>query len=416
MAPAHALKIATETDAAKESARLAELDRLDILNTPREEAFDRITRLIRDVLHVPVAIVSMIDGHRQWYKSSEGTDASEVERKDSFCQFTIEGHAPVIVPDATQDQRFASSKYVVNDPGIRFYAGIPLATQNGQNIGTVCAVDFKPRKFSVEDLNILTSLAAIAMDEIELRNRAATDDLTGVFSRRTFKEEGTRALALAHRHKHPLSCIILDIDHFKAINDTHGHPAGDEVLFAAANTCRKYMRQTDLLGRLGGEEFGILLPHTDGRSAMRVAEKLRKGIEGLAVAVEGATILLTASFGVATLNGAIKDIDTLIANADSALYEAKAAGRNRIVGKHVAQQDDGSLRRRVLKAGVIAFNNKTVTRECTVRALSKDGAGLDVSSSVGIPDWFHLIIRADNFETSCRVVTRTEKHLGVEFR
>ena len=336
MAPARALRIVAEPDDAKESVRLAELDRLDILDTPREEAFDRITRLIRDVLHVPIAIVSMIDGHRQWYKASEGTNAGEVERKDSFCRLTIEGHAPVIVPDATVDQRFASNKYVVGDPSIRFYAGIPLTTQNGQNIGTVCAVDFKPRKFSAEDLNILTSLAAIAMDEIELRNRVATDELTGVFSRRTFREEGARALGLAHRHKHPLSCIILDIDHFKTINDTHGHRAGDEVLFATANKCRKYMRQTDLLGRLGGEEFGVLLPHTDGRSAMRVAEKLRKGIQSLAVDVEGTTVLLTASFGVATLNGAIKDIDTLIANAE--LGALRSQGRR-------AQPDRGKARR-----------------------------------------------------------------------
>lgn len=416
MAPAHALATASASDIAKEDARLAELERLDILDTPEEEAFNRITRLIRDVLRVPIAIISMIDGHRQWYKAREGTEAHEVARGDSFCRYTILNHAPVIVPDATLDSRFSANKYVTSEPGVRFYAGIPLTTTAGQNIGTVCAIDLKPRRFSLEELNILINLAAIAMDEIELRNRAATDDLTGVFSRRTFKEEGTRAMALAHRHKHPLSCIILDIDHFKTINDTHGHAAGDAALFAVANRCRKHMRQTDLLGRLGGEEFGILLPHTDGRSAMRVAEKLRKGIECMSVEAEGTRILLTASLGVASLNGAIKDIDTLIANADSALYEAKGAGRNRIIGRHIANPDDGSLRRRVLKAGVIAFSNKTSTRECTVRSLSKDGAGIDVTSSVGIPDWFQLLIPSDQFESPCRVVTRTEKHLGVEFQ
>ena len=416
MAPAHALATARAPDAAKENARLEELDRLDILDTPREEAFDRITRLIRDVLHVPIAIVSMIDGHRQWYKSWEGLAANEVDREESFCRYTIESRTPVIVPDARLDRRFAQSRYVTGAPGIRFYAGIPLTTKSGLNIGTVCAIDLEPRRFTPEEMNILANLAAIAMDEIELRNRAATDDLTGTFSRRTFKEEGTRALGLAHRHKHPLSCILLDIDHFKTINDTHGHDGGDAVLFAVANRCRKFMRQTDLLGRLGGEEFGILLPHTDGHSAMRVAEKLRKGIERMSVDVGGATVIVTASLGVATLNGAIKDIDTLIANADSALYEAKGTGRNRIVGRHIAAPDDGSLRRRVLKAGVISFNNKMSTRECTVRSLSKDGAGIDVTSSIGIPDRFQLIIRADAFEAACRVVTRTEKHLGVEFQ
>ena len=86
------------------------------------------------------------------------------------------------------------------------------------------------------------------------------------------------------------------------------------------------------------------------------------------------------------------------------------------MGKHVANPSEGSLRRRVLKAGLIVFNNRNSTVECTVRSLSNDGAGIDVSSSVGIPDWFHLTIRADQFEKACRVVTRTEKHLGLEFR
>ncbi|TGP15888.1 GAF domain-containing protein, partial [Mesorhizobium sp. M1D.F.Ca.ET.231.01.1.1] len=102
----------------------------------------RITRLIRNIFDVPIAIVSMIDGHRQWYKAYEGLENREVSRDETFCKYTLQDRSPLVVPDARDDARFAQNPMVTAGPQIRFYAGVPLRTNDGHNIGTVCAIGF----------------------------------------------------------------------------------------------------------------------------------------------------------------------------------------------------------------------------------------------------------------------------------
>ena len=398
-----------------EAERLDALNRFDVMDTPREEAFDRITRLIKNIFDLPIAIVSMIDGHRQWYKAYEGLDNREVGRDETFCKYALQDVTPLIVPDARDDARFSANPLVTGEPRIRFYAGVPLRTGDGHNIGTVCAIGFEPRVFTPRETAILADLTALAMDALELRQLAEVDSLTGALSRRAFKEQATRAVALAQRHKHSLACIALDLDHFKSINDRHGHAMGDRVLAAAAEACRSQLRGTDLFGRLGGEEFALLLPHTDRTHMGAVAEKLREAIARVAVENGGTRVPVTASFGIAALDARTPDIDALLANADAALYEAKAAGRNRCMAWRVPDDAPTGPRRRVLKAGRMLFNNRMSSIDCTVRTLGDDGAGLDVTSSVGVPESFTLQIRSDAFETRCRVVSQTERHIEVEF-
>jgi GAF domain-containing protein len=183
----------------REAARLQALDRFDILDTPREASFDRIARLIRTVLDVPIAIVSVFDGHRQWYKACEGLATSEAARKDTFCRYTILQDGPLVVEDATKDLRFADNPHVRNDPHIRFYAGVPLRTRDGHNIGSVCAIGHTPRQFGERETAILQDLTDLAMEDLELRAHASSDALTGVLARRAFLEQGGRAFALAQR-------------------------------------------------------------------------------------------------------------------------------------------------------------------------------------------------------------------------
>lgn len=398
----------------RESARLEALGRYDILDTPREASFDRIARLVRDIFGVRIALVSVIDGHRQWHKACEGLGATQADRRDTICQYTIASPAPLIVPDLRSDERFADNPFVAGEPHLRFYAGVPLRTPDGHNIGTLCAIDHAPRAFSERETSILADLAAMTMDELELRQLVAVDALTGVLSRRAFRDEAARAMSQARRGPRPLGMVAIDIDHFKSVNDTYGHAAGDTVLAGVAAACRDNLRAGDAVGRLGGEEFAALLPGAGRTEALDVAEKLRAAVEKLRFGLGGKPVGVTASFGVAALDQATSDVDALMANADAALYEAKGSGRNRCVGWRSA---GGALspRRRVLKAGSVVFNKRASTIDCTVRTLAEDGAGLDVSTTVGVPDAFVLLIRADGIEERCRVTARTDRHLEVEF-
>jgi diguanylate cyclase (GGDEF)-like protein len=161
---------------------------------------------------------------------------------------------------------------------------------------------------------------------------ANTDALTGTLSRRHFLELAERELARAGRTRESVAVIALDLDHFKVINDTYGHAGGDNVLRWFSRTCESQLRAIDLFGRIGGEEFAILLPNSDEASALRVAERLRSAIESLPVAIgDGRFHATTVSIGLATSSRDGETLDSLLAAADGALYDAKRAGRNRIM-------------------------------------------------------------------------------------
>jgi diguanylate cyclase (GGDEF)-like protein len=404
-----------QAEAQREQERLAALDRCDILDTPAEESFDRITRLTKRLFGVSIATVTFIDGHRQWFKSQIGMSDCESPKGPAFCNVAIREARPLVVPDALADERFFQNPLVLGEPRIRFYAGVPLSAPGGQIIGTLCAMDQAPRSFDPEELATLSDLAGIVMNELELRTLAATDGLTGALCRRAFKDEGARALALALRHGHELSCVAFDLDHFKAVNDNHGHAVGDLVLTESVAACRARLRKSDLVGRIGGEEFAILLPHAGRKDAMDIAEKMRAAIAHLRVAGRDAPVSASASFGVATLDRSVGDIDALLKRADTALYAAKEDGRNRCVEWRLVENAQPNLRRRVFKAGRISFNLGRSTIDCTVRALAPDSAGLDVFSSAGIPIQFKLQIEADEISRFCRVVAKSEKHIEAAF-
>lgn len=309
-----------------EEGRLAALERACILDTCREEGFDKITRLVRCVLGVPIAAVSLVDSGRQWFKSIDGLDAAETPRSVAFCAHTILQRTPLVVTDATRDRRFAANPLVTGEPGIRSYAGVPLRSSEGYNFGSLCAIDTAPRTFSQAELDILANFASLVMDEIELRTLAQIDHLTGAMTRRTFFELASREVERFKRYGRPLSLILFDLDHFKRLNDAHGHPFGDEVLAATADAVRGALRPTDLFGRHGGEEFAILLPETNLEDALVCAERARSRIASVALS---RAVRPTASFGVSEMGPATESLPALVAEADAALYCAKRGGRDR---------------------------------------------------------------------------------------
>jgi diguanylate cyclase (GGDEF)-like protein len=171
---------------------------------------------------------------------------------------------------------------------------------------------------------VLGNLRNLAVAEF----RANSDSLTGVANKRAADDTLKRLAAIASRTVTPLGAILLDLDHFKQLNDVYGHDKGDEALAAASHAMRSALRDSDFIGRFGGEEFLVLLPDTDAAGAMQVAENLRKAVES--VTLQGVDRSITASFGVAVMPDDAGEPSTLIRKADRALYAAKAAGRNRV--------------------------------------------------------------------------------------
>ena len=150
--------------------RLEILRRYEILDTFPEVSFERLTRLAATIFGTPIALISLVDETRQWFKSHHGLDASETPIHLSFCKHAIEGEGVFVVTDATKDERFALNSLVTSDPGIRFYAGAPLRTPTGVQVGTLCIIDRMPRRALLPtEQQMLADLAALVVDEMELR-------------------------------------------------------------------------------------------------------------------------------------------------------------------------------------------------------------------------------------------------------
>ena len=331
-----------------EAKRQESLDRLEIVDTPAEERFDRITRLARTLFHVPTVLISLVDRDRQWFKSAQGLAAPETPRVISFCGHAIQEDAVFVVNDARRDRRFADNPLVTDSPHIRFYAGQPVRAPDGQRVGTLCLIDGRPRRLSPEarqglrDLAALVesemSFAALSETQLSLRARldaaerkAAIDPVTRAWTRAMVVELLQRELSRSRRQKQPFALVMLDLDDFKKINDTYGHPAGDEVLRASADRMRSEVRPYDIVGRYGGEEFMILIQAHDGREMTAVAERIRAGVAEFPVATGAGEVRITASLGVAVYDANDDPDDAaLIGAADRALYRAKSKGRNRV--------------------------------------------------------------------------------------
>jgi signal transduction histidine kinase len=173
-----------------EDARLAAVHRYEILDTPCEGAFDRITLLAARLFKVPIAIVSIVDNDRVWFKSRQGIDVEQVARLPGLCASAILQREPLILPDASVDPNALANPIVAGELGLRFYAGAPLTTWDGHNLGAICVLDEEPREFSVQDAATLEQLAEIVVHELELR----------IVTRNVVKSEReTRALEAARR-------------------------------------------------------------------------------------------------------------------------------------------------------------------------------------------------------------------------
>lgn len=209
----------------------------------------------------------------------------------------------------------------------------PRRRKDGEELVALCTLD-AVREDSGElasFVEVFTDITEVKRREAALYQRATRDALTGLMNRGHFTEMAVQEIERARRFAEPLSVALLDLDHFKKVNDTYGHDAGDMTLVSFAQACQEFARKIDLVGRLGGEEFAILLPRANKEPAFEILQRLRlRVMESRIVSAAGKTFGVTVSIGLASLRPHTRDLRELLRNADAALYKAKREGRNRV--------------------------------------------------------------------------------------
>ncbi len=207
-----------------------------------------------------------------------------------------------------------------------------------QHLGVLVLTSTHDQTFTETELRLAAAFAATASVAIrnaqlyaEVQRRAVTDHLTGLYNRRGFFDLGQRELERAHRLRHHLSAVLLDVDHLATVNEAHGRGAGDQVICGIAERCRKNIRHIDLLARYGGEEFAALLPETNLGMLYQVAERLRLCVAEAPIQTQAGSIAVTISLGVTLLTPETLDLADLIGRTDTAMYAAKRMGGNHLI-------------------------------------------------------------------------------------
>jgi len=358
-----------------EARRLTALHATRLLHTPPEDAFDRVTRMASRLLKMPIALVSLVDKEDQWFKSRRGIDMDSTRRDISFCGHAILDHEPLIVPDATQDARFADNPLVVNAPHVRFYAGVQLYSIDRMPLGTLCVMDRVPRTLAPEELDVLRDLARMTEQLIHFRQLATAaqslhshvyvdganpdlaaaagqvefllthDVLTGLANRQVLTKtiaqnlDGWKADGL-----HTLVATV-NVDKFKRLNELLGHHAGDKALIAITWSLQNLLRPGDMLARAGSDEFVVLLPGLGDDSVAR--DRLRQLLQAVTreFPAAGGAVPLTCSIGYAIYPEDGADGDVLLNHATMAVRRAKALGGAQIqrYSEELSQADSRKL-------------------------------------------------------------------------
>lgn len=318
----------TKNFIADENGRIAALHRYQIEDSGKDPISDEVTRVAQLALDVPMAALVLIDREMGRFKSARGLAGRPLARGGLFCNEVVKTGASLNVFDAGADPRFKDHVLVTGAPFVRACLGAPLLTPDGYAIGALCVGDTRPHRFEERHIGTIEGLARLVVDQFELNQIAKQDFLTGALTRRGFQQELHREFMRSSRYERPAALVFLDIDHFRKINDAFGHLAGDEALKAVAQACLGVMRQSDVFGRTGGEEFAFILPETRAHEAMQCAERIREVIEKLRFKIGDKVLDVTASFGVAALSARTRNAPEWSSYADKALYEAKRVGRN----------------------------------------------------------------------------------------
>ncbi len=310
-----------------------------------EAILQTILRELTQYLGIDQAGAALIHGDRKYLRvvaeypphSSISAIGELIPIEGNFStQYVLEKGEALAISSAQDDPRLVPVRELMQKRHVASILILPLIVHN-QVLGTIGLDSFEQRDFSPEEIALALNVASAAAQAIEnarlyaeVQNLAIHDDLTQVLNRRGLFEFGRREVERARRFNRDLSTLFVDADYFKDINDRFGHATGDSVLQALAGFIRKGVREVDLVGRYGGDEFVVLLTESDLNRALEVAERLRSNIAHTAVTLGQNHIHLTISLGVAALTPQTPDLKAMIEKADQALYLAKQNGRNRV--------------------------------------------------------------------------------------
>ncbi len=242
-----------------EARRIQTLRNMRLLDTPPEERFDRVTRLAKQVFATPIALVSLVDADRQWFKSRQGLDAEETSRDVSFCGHAILDDKIMVVNNAPEDQRFCDNPLVCGDPNIRFYAGYPLAAPDGSRVGTLCIIDNKPREMSSEQLSLLRELGRMIEEEMITADASTIDPVTGLSSRSGMFTIADHLISMCKRTDQPATLLMFHLQNLRDIEEDNGRPEGDAVTVELAHLLMACFRNSDVVARLSHDTFCVLL-------------------------------------------------------------------------------------------------------------------------------------------------------------
>lgn len=299
----------------------------------------RIQHIGERLFNVAHCVVTFAD-------ATNGFNAGRQAIATVFCNSLPDATAPLIVSDASTDAALSSHPMVTGEPHVRFYVASPIRDERNTVVGGIHLVDYRARAFSELDKRAMVDLVGVAERELHvrslnaiqldlerknktLRRKSLIDPLIGTWNRGAIMRILAIEAVRCDKLDVPLSVIVADLDFFKRINDTYGHPAGDAVLVKVASRLRSCIRRQDSVGRYGGEEFLAVLPDASHEEAMAIAERMRAAVAAEAEVIGDAAVNLTISAGVASSElFAAASTDELIGNADRALYAAKDAGRN----------------------------------------------------------------------------------------
>jgi diguanylate cyclase (GGDEF)-like protein len=321
----------------------------ETLEGPLREKFERITRVAKNLFDVPIATVSFLDEQCKQFKSVQGTEVIETPQEISFCGHVLNQDEIFTVPETFLDERFRNNPYVLGEPHVRFYAGCSIQL-NHQKLGTISIVDNKPRYFASDQLMWLRDVAALVETEIQnytittdkgklaldldqARMASMVDPLTSLWNR-----QGIYNILRYRMDEYLINGIgfgvaILDIDNFKNINDTYGHDAGDHTLRAIAQSLITGCRESDAIGRWGGEEFLLLINESNPNNVAEIAQRIRSIIESQQMCLPtNGSKNVTVTIGLTCISPKSNPtIEELINRADQALYHGKRNGRNQVV-------------------------------------------------------------------------------------